>query len=343
MQAIKRIAAVGLALSLFGAPAIAQTLAVVVNGTPVSFDQPPVVRAGRAFVPLRGVFQQLGASVVYANGVINAQGNGRSVHLTIGSTQASVNGTPVAMDVAPFLIGARTLVPLRFVAQALGATVNWNQSNNTVYIQGQGGGGGGSPPATGFGFVTHSPYPVAFTVSPPIRATFNQPVNRDSLQVSIDGNNVTQYVYANPNGFDVTPNFALNPGNHTVTVTGTTQAGQPFSRSWAFTTRSGGGTNYIQNVGPSTGTTVGSSFRFSGYTLPGSRVHIVAQASQSTFGGLLQIGTGTYQTDVIANGNGYFTAQISVNESSGGPVRVIATSVSPSGYSVEQIYNYTGA
>ncbi len=142
MLIVKRLAAAALAAALFGSlagsPAVAQSVAIVVNGSGVTFDQPPVERAGRVFVPLRGVFERLGASVVYANGDINAQGNGRSVHLHIGSNQAVVNGQTLTMDVAPFLIGARTLVPLRFVAQSLGAAVNWNQSNNTVYIQGNG-------------------------------------------------------------------------------------------------------------------------------------------------------------------------------------------------------------
>jgi hypothetical protein len=142
MTILRRLAAAAIAASLLGsfsvAPAGAQSVAVVVNGAGVTFDQPPVERAGRVFVPLRGVFERLGASVVYANGDINAQGSGRSVHLHIGSTQAVVNGQTLTMDVAPFVIGARTLVPLRFVAQSLGAAVNWNQSNNTAYIQGNG-------------------------------------------------------------------------------------------------------------------------------------------------------------------------------------------------------------
>ncbi len=153
MIIVKRLAAAALAAALIGvlsgSPAAAQSVAIVVNGAGVSFDQPPVERAGRVFVPLRGVFERLGASVVYANGDINAQGNGHSVHLHIGSTQAVVNGQTLTMDVAPFLIGARTLVPLRFVAQSLGAAVNWNQSNNTVYIQGNGSANVAPPPNTG--------------------------------------------------------------------------------------------------------------------------------------------------------------------------------------------------
>ena len=114
--------------------ASAAAVTIVVNGTTVNFDQPPEERAGRVFVPLRGVFERLGASVVYANGQINATGNGKNVSLHIGSTQATVNGQPVTVDVAPFLVGSRTLVPLRFVAQALGASVDYNNSSRVVTI-----------------------------------------------------------------------------------------------------------------------------------------------------------------------------------------------------------------
>ena len=106
----------------------------------MNFTQPPIVRAGRVFVPLRGVFEQLGASVVYSNGQINATGNGRTISLTIGSTQATVSGQPETMDVAPFIVGATTFVPLRFISQALGAAVNWNDSTSTVTISGRAGG-----------------------------------------------------------------------------------------------------------------------------------------------------------------------------------------------------------
>ncbi|HTA38156.1 MAG TPA: stalk domain-containing protein, partial [Candidatus Acidoferrales bacterium] len=118
-----------------------QAVAVVVNGQTMSFDQPPIVQAGRVFVPLRSIFQQLGASVVYANGQINATGRGRTVALTIGSTQATVSGQPVTLDVAPFVVGSRTLVPLRFVAQSLGASVSWNDADSTVTIRSGNGGG----------------------------------------------------------------------------------------------------------------------------------------------------------------------------------------------------------
>jgi Copper amine oxidase N-terminal domain/WXXGXW repeat (2 copies) len=111
-----------------------QAITVYVNGQAMSFDQPPILQAGRVFVPLRGIFEQLGASVVYANGQINATGAGRTVSLTIGSTQATVNGQAVTIDVAPFVVGSRTLVPLRFIAQSLGASVDWNEATSSVSI-----------------------------------------------------------------------------------------------------------------------------------------------------------------------------------------------------------------
>src|SRR5580704_1750293 len=121
-------------LALLTTTARAGTITIVVNGQQVGFDQPPIERGGRVFVPLRGVFERLGASVVYDNGTINATGNGRNVQLKIGSTMATVNGETYTSDVAPFLVGARTLVPLRFISEALGASVNYDSGSQTVSI-----------------------------------------------------------------------------------------------------------------------------------------------------------------------------------------------------------------
>ena len=114
--------------------ALASNVRIIVNGQEVTFDQPPIERSGRVFVPLRGVFERLGASVVYDNGLINASGNGRNIQLHIGSTSATVNGQTTYLDVAPFLVGARTLVPLRFISESLGANVNYDGNSQTVTV-----------------------------------------------------------------------------------------------------------------------------------------------------------------------------------------------------------------
>lgn len=350
MQLLRRLAGTAAMASLIlGAlilPVYAQNVTVTVNGQAMSFDQPPVMRNGRVFVPMRAIFERLGSTVEFANGVINSQGNGRSVHLTIGSTQASVNGQPLTMDVAPFMVAGRTLVPLRFVAQSLGATVNWNSNTSTVAINTGGGNVSYTPqPGTNASFHLNNVRPASGatvnTTHPALRATFSEPVNRDSLRVSIDGRDVTPLVYANTNGFNVTANFELPPGAHRVVASGTTAAGASFNSGWSFNTAAGAAANTIINLSPGPGAKVGSNFTVRGHTAPGSAVHIVASGSASELGGLFQIGTGTFQTDVTADGNGNFSAPIALNAVSGGQVRVIITSTSPGGASVEQQVLYS--
>lgn len=308
----------------------------------MSFDQPPIERAGRVFVPLRGVFERLGASVVYSNGLINATGSGRTISLHIGSTQATVNGQSQYVDVAPFLVGARTLVPLRFVAQALGAVVDYNNSNSTVTITG-GNANMGTPPANRSFFLTNKrPTTSTGTASPAIHAEFSEPVRRDTMRVAIDGTDVTGRVYANANGFDVSPVSPLAVGSHRVSVTGTTEAGNSFSTGWSFT--SGGtpssGANSIGRISPADSATVRGTFTLSGRTLPNSRIHIVASSAASAFGGLLQIGTGTFQTDATADANGVFSATIATNAAGGSQIRVLIVSTAPNGSSTERSLTY---
>ncbi|MBV8726646.1 MAG: copper amine oxidase N-terminal domain-containing protein [Candidatus Eremiobacteraeota bacterium] len=222
------------------AAAYAQGVTIIVNGQTMTFDQPPIERAGRVFVPLRGVFERLGASVVYSNGQINATGNGRTVSLQIGSTNATVNGQPVTIDVAPFLVGPRTLVPLRFIAQSLGATVNYNDSNRTVTINGGGGGGPPQPPPAGGAFYLIARYPaqgsVVHTTQPRLNANFTQPADTGSLRVFFDGRDITSSVYVSSRGFNGTLPYNVPYGAHNVRVTGTTAAGAAFARGWTFTT-----------------------------------------------------------------------------------------------------------
>ena len=322
-------------------PAFAASVSVVVNGQPVRFDQPPIERAGRVFVPLRGVFERLGASVVYQNGLINATGNGRNISLHIGSTQATVNGQTQTLDVAPFLIGSRTLVPLRFVAQALGAAVDWNNSTSTVTITGGKVSQATSQPNASFYLTNKRPETSTTTASPAIHAEFSESVRRDSLKVTIDGKDVTNDVYANANGFDVTPRAPLNQGSHRVQVSGTTQAGASFSTGWSFSTGAASSTNYVNVVSPPPSSKVSGNFTLKGRTLPNSHVHVVASGEASAFGGLLQVGTGTFQSDATADSNGNFSIGIATNAPPGTQLRVLVQSTAPNGSSVERSLTYS--
>lgn len=139
MQAMRRllfIPAVAALVFVTVMSSRAQTnVSVVIDGSPMSFsDQPPLDQSGRIFVPMRAIFERLGAEVIYNNGTINATRGSRTVALAIGSQSATVNGQPVQLDSPPFLIGDRTLVPLRFVSQALGARVSWDENRATAFI-----------------------------------------------------------------------------------------------------------------------------------------------------------------------------------------------------------------
>lgn len=323
-RAGRGIAALLAALALGTGITLAQTVAVVVNGQTIQFDQPPIERSGRVFVPLRGVFEHLGASVVYDNGVINATGNGRTVQLRIGSTQATVNGQPTTLDVAPFEVGSRTLVPIRFISQSLGANVDWNNNTNTVTIT-SGGGGGQSlsllnlTPANGA---------VVAAKAPAVSGSFSSAVDPNSVHITLDNRDVSSTTDISPNNFLFSPPYPLTPQSHTVRVTGRGQNGASFDQSWSFTSGTSVAGNYINSVQPSSGTKVANSFTLSGSTLPNSSVHIVAVPT--TFvGGVFPVTSGTYVADLKADASGHFSQTISVNASPGGNVAVRVTSVAP--------------
>lgn len=134
--ALSGLGAAALSATLIVAPVWAQygQIAVQLNGTPLTLHPAPIVRAGRVFVPLRGVLERMGATVVYDNGQINATDRGHTVSVSIGSTRAIVDGQAETLDVAPFIIGASSYVPLRFLSQSLGAQVRWDSTDNVVVI-----------------------------------------------------------------------------------------------------------------------------------------------------------------------------------------------------------------
>ena len=108
---------------------------VVVNGQGLTFDVPPVIEQGRTLVPLRAIFEALGAGVNWDDSTqtVTATKGGMEIKLVIGGL-AYKNGQPVALDVPAKIVNGRTLVPLRFVSEALGASVWWNDAAQTVTI-----------------------------------------------------------------------------------------------------------------------------------------------------------------------------------------------------------------
>jgi hypothetical protein len=91
---------------------------------------------GRTMVPLRGIFESLGAQVNWdaSTRMITANKNSTEVELTIGDPHATVNGQTVLLDSPAMIMDGSTMVPLRFISEALGADVKWFEATQTVSI-----------------------------------------------------------------------------------------------------------------------------------------------------------------------------------------------------------------
>lgn len=116
---------------------VESTIRVFVHGQPVFFpDQQPVIVNDRTLVPIRGVFEALGATVKWDADAfsVTVQWRGNQAAVFIGSTTAWVNGYQKVLDVAPRIIGDRTMVPLRFLAESLGLKVDWYERYRAVVI-----------------------------------------------------------------------------------------------------------------------------------------------------------------------------------------------------------------
>ena len=114
-------------------------LRVVVNGDKVSFpDAQPFIDAnGRTQVPVRFVSEALGAKVDWNGDTqkVTVALNSRNVVLTIGLKKYEINNKSYQMDTVALLQESRTFVPIRFVSEALGASVVWDQATKSVYIK----------------------------------------------------------------------------------------------------------------------------------------------------------------------------------------------------------------
>lgn len=110
---------------------------VVVNGSKLEFDQPPILENGRTLVPLRAIFEALGAAVQWdsENQIIIANRNGTMIEMQIGSNILQRDSSDIELDVPPQLVNGRTLVPVRAVAESFNATVSWKGETTTVTIE----------------------------------------------------------------------------------------------------------------------------------------------------------------------------------------------------------------
>ena len=99
-------------------------------------DVAPVLQNDRTMVPMRAIFENLGAEITWDEATETVTGikDDVTVTLKIGDPAAYVNGREVTLDAPAILHDDRTLVPIRFVSEALGAKVDWEEASRTVFI-----------------------------------------------------------------------------------------------------------------------------------------------------------------------------------------------------------------
>ena len=111
-------------------------ISVLLNGQLLEFVQPPVLIDGRTLVPLRAIFEAMGANIDWDDETLTVTSvrDDITVTLQIGSNVLVRNGEEIPLDVPAQLVNGRTMVPARAVAESFGAEVGWDGSTHTVII-----------------------------------------------------------------------------------------------------------------------------------------------------------------------------------------------------------------
>jgi len=112
-----------------------------VNGETRTLDSPPIIKNSRTLLPIRAVVEALGGTVSWdgTERKVTITLSSTTIELWIGKSTAKVNGVNTPIDptnpkVVPEIINSRTMLPLRFVTENLGCTVQWDGTTKTITI-----------------------------------------------------------------------------------------------------------------------------------------------------------------------------------------------------------------
>jgi N-acetylmuramoyl-L-alanine amidase len=109
------------------------------DGQSYNTDAAPFISNGRTLVPVRYLAEALGAQTNWdaTTQKITITKGSTTIELTINSATITTNGKAGKLDAAPLLVNGRTYLPARYIAEALGYTVEWNATAQTVNIVGK--------------------------------------------------------------------------------------------------------------------------------------------------------------------------------------------------------------
>jgi plastocyanin len=233
----------------------------------------PVILEARTMLPVRAIVEALGGIVTWdaARRAVGVVLGAKTLELIIGKPLATVNGTPVAIDpanalVVPIIVGGRTMLPVRFVAEQLGATVGWAPATQVVTLDF----GGAAVPMPATPVLTAPADASSSTDTTPSlawnavdgAATYRVVIRRGA-DVVVDRSGLTALSFTVPAGL-------LTAGTYSWTVTGTGPGGTsaPQAKPFVFTVKD----LVVQLLGQ----TVGMHVKYSGWDP--ATIHIKAGA-----------------------------------------------------------------
>lgn len=113
-----------------------ESISLKIDGTELECEVPPQIIDGRTMVPVRDIFEAVGAEVNWDSDTKTVTGikGDTTVEMTVDSRTEFINGEAVEMDAAPVVTEGRTLAPARYVAEAFGCSVEWDAENKVVNI-----------------------------------------------------------------------------------------------------------------------------------------------------------------------------------------------------------------
>lgn len=110
---------------------------IKLNGKYLFFDSEPVIKNSRTLVPMRAIFEIFKADIVWdeATRTVTAYKDDIIITVKVDENTAYINNLPVLLDAPPTLIDSRTMIPVRFISESLGAFVDWDNYNRDVLIE----------------------------------------------------------------------------------------------------------------------------------------------------------------------------------------------------------------
>ena len=113
-----------------------ENVSVYIEGAKVEFDVQPQIINRRTMVPMRKIFEELGATVNWDNSTQTAIGTKGStvIKISINDYTLYKNDVPITLDVPAQLIDGRTLVPVRAISESFGCSVKWEDTTQSVLI-----------------------------------------------------------------------------------------------------------------------------------------------------------------------------------------------------------------